>query len=450
MPKVISFDREDKAMREAASDELRARREFIRLRDDYYNGIQRKHSKIKDGIDPNIVDNKCEIIINSTADFLAGMFPEVVAVGNPELTDEIRQWWEDQGGEDWLLEAVTDGGISGHSFARITQDGEVRLLDARNVLLWWDPEDYKHVLWYELQWGADDYGNNMHRQDIVPFMNEEGAILLDANNEPRGWEIIDYVRKGAKWEVKDEPVVWPYARAPIVQWQHLPGSGKRVYGMTELPDHAIRLQDAINKQSTDINEVFRYFLAPTTVATGVRFDNDTEPMVIGSILAIENADAKVYNVEMQNDLSAMRAERDSLKNSMFKRARVVELPDDLNAFRGVTNLGIRTLYMPQTNKANTLRRKYGNAIRSITRRMLMLQGYAGWMDVQIEVEWKSPLPTDERETLQLIQTEMAMGILSKQMAAEMRGRDYRMVREQLLEESMDQSLLLDGNSAGSI
>lgn len=450
MPRVISFDPNHKDMREAATDELKRRREFITLRDDYYNGIQRKHAKMDNGIDPNIVDNQCEIIVNSTADFVAGRFPEVMAVDAEDITAMVNEWWNNNDSDDWLLEAVTDGGIAGHVFARITEDGKIRTLDARNVLIWWDADDYKNALWYELQWGRDQSNNTTHRQDIVPLMDDEGNILLDAAGMTRGWQIIDYVRKGPAWEMVDEPVLWNYPLSPIVQWQHLPQTGKAVYGRTELPDHALRLQDAINKQTTDINQVFRYFIGPTTVITGARATDDMEITTIGGMLILESPDAKVYNVEMQSDLVAMRAERDALKSALLRRSRVVTLPDDLNAFRGVTNLGIRTLYMPQTNKANTLKRKYGAAIKAITKRMLMLMGVAGWADVEFEIEWRSALPTDERETLQMIQSEMALGILSRRMASEMRGRNYDQVREQLIEESMDQALLMDGNSAGSI
>lgn len=450
MPKVINYDREDRDMREAAEEELKSRREQIQLRDDYYNGHQRKPLKDDAGVDRNVIKNKCDIIVNTTADFVGHRFPEIIAPNTPDLTQAIMAWWEEQGENDFLQEALTDGGIAGHNFARIDLDGDVTLLDARNVIMWWDPENYKATLWYEIQWAPDQYGKNTRRQDIIPFMDDENQVLRDANGDILGWEVIDYVRKGPKWEMMDEPVVWQYPEPPIYQWQHMPVSGKRVYGKPELPDHIIRMQDTINKQSSDINTTLSYYAAPTTVATGVDVSEDAETSQIGAILTIKNENAKVYNVEMQSDLVAMRAERDDHIAGMFRSARIVVMPTNLDAFKGVTNLGIRTVYMTMSNKAETLRRKYGGALVHLTRLWMMINGMPNWKDEPIEIQWSSALPTDEREIVQIQQMELMMGTLTKQMAAEARGREYAMVREQRLNESMDDALLLDGQSAGSI
>lgn len=443
------IDRDDKEMRQLADDELKSRRAFILKRENYYEGIQKKHLKLDNGIDRNIVDNVCEIVIDSTADFVAHDFPEISIEDNEALAEFLRDQWQKNDDVDWLLEAVTDGGLAGHCFARVTETGEILNLDAKNILIWWNPDNRREVMWYEIQWGRDSAGLTTHRQDIVPPITEDGMLIVDGDGYPAHWEIYDYVRVGGKWELIEEPVVWDYPLPPIVQWEHLPG---RVYGKTELPDHAISLQDAINKETSEIQAVFTYFNGPTTVMTGVRMDEEgeVEAVTIGGLLAIENPEAKVYNVEMQSDLVAMREERDGLKGAFFRRARVVRQPDNLEHLKGVTNLGLRTLYLPMGNKANTLRRKYGVGITEVCKRLMMLRGIAGWQDVQIQLEWGSNLPTDERETLQLIQLEMMLGILSKRQAADMRGRNYDDVRADLLREAMDQGMLEAGMMAGSV
>lgn len=422
MPAGMLETRNEKAAREAVKKELQKRRETITLALNYYEGKQKPHLK---KLDANVVDNVCCEVIDGTASFLLPDMPEIVIADDPDATAWLREVWEHNGGAALLLDMATNGGIAGHVYARVAApDGDdypvIRGVDARNWATWYAEDDYKKRLGYESQWGKMEHAAPVtkYRQDIVP-------------DGPGRWLIIDYMRGGGDaWTVSNE-AAWDYPLAPMVDWQHLPKAGYQYYGQTETPQHLLTMQDKINAITTDINQIIRYHAYPTTVATGVDDMDDEEDASIDAIITFRNPDARVYNVEMDSDLVASRAERDAAKASFFAKARVVKLPGTLDAFKGVTNLGIRTLYLPQSSKAKTLRRHYGYGIREISKRLLMLAG-RNYENVQIDVEWGSALPTDERETLQIIQTEVGLGIMSRQQAAEKRGRDIEAVRQQIL------------------
>ena len=146
-------------------------------------------------------------------------------------------------------------------------------------------------------------------------------------------------------------------------------------------------------------------------------------------------------------------ERTSIKMSsgiFFRRARVTQSPSSLVEVRDITNMTLRVVYMPMSNKANTIKRKYGTAIKGICQRLMMLAGRSDWRDVMIDIEWGSNLPVDQREELQLMMLEYQLGVISKRMIADMLGRNYDDVREDLLQEASDSAMLLDGAMMGSM
>jgi hypothetical protein len=101
----------------------------------------------------------------------------------------------------------------------------------------------------------------------------------------------------------------------------------------------------------------------------------------------------------------------------------------------MTNLGIRTAFMPQVTKNETLRRSYSTFMERVSRVALMLDGRKH--DVPLRVKWKSALPVDDKEEIMNLQMEMGMGIMSKKMAATRRGYNYDMVRKELMLEEME-------------
>ncbi len=149
---------------------------------------------------------------------------------------------------------------------------------------------------------------------------------------------------------------------------------------------------------------------------------------------------------MQSDLGSSMQMLNELKQSYFNQSRVVVLSGGLESFRGMTNLGIRSVFMDMIAKNETLRRQYAYGIQQINQTLLAIDGRDA--DIQTVVEWGEALPVDNREELDLIQRQMQLGLISKRTAANMLGINYDTELGNMVEETTLQAELTDGLPMG--
>ena len=97
----------------------------------------------------------------------------------------------------------------------------------------------------------------------------------------------------------------------------------------------------------------------------------------------------------------------------------------------LTNFGLRTIYKDALDKLATKRSLYGKGLADISERSLALMGMAA----RPTINWSDPLPFNDAEEIAGIQTEMGLGILSKETAASLRGRDWELEQERIAEET---------------
>jgi hypothetical protein len=110
----------------------------------------------------------------------------------------------------------------------------------------------------------------------------------------------------------------------------------------------------------------------------------------------------------------------------------------------LTNFALRVLYKDALDKLESKRLLYGWGLSEINRRCLLLAGVA--TDTGGEVVWPDPLPLNEAEQAQTVQTDLGMEIVSKQTASETRGYDWeteqaRMEEEQSAQGNIGEQLL---------
>jgi hypothetical protein len=207
----------------------------------------------------------------------------------------------------------------------------------------------------------------------------------------------------------------------------------RFYGKPDL-GHELRLttlNDAVNKTASDYKAILRTHAAPRTIGTGIRTE-DMKETAIDQFWAIPNPDAKVFNVEMQSDLDSSMEFIKFLVEAFYSQARITIAKGGPEAFKDVTNLGIKVAYLDMLAKDASLRRQYGRGIREISRRFLMLGGFPH--DIDIIERWPEPLPTSEPERVEIVAKEQALGLISRESAAGALGLDWdleqaRMERE---------------------
>ncbi len=429
MPAAVAYVANDAALEKAATAELLDRRQMIDEALRYYDGDHRTYLKIdKEGFDDNIRRNLWKEAKDREVAFL---FPKMVGLSldqdELEETDDekwLEDAWEEAGGAALLNELGLWGGLAGHVFARVlpAEVGEkypcVIALDPANVLVWWKADNKKHVLWYSIHWSA---GSTDYRQDIV--------------RDGKGWMIYEYSRKQgsatsepAAW-LQTNANTWDYPIAPIIDWPHIKHV-RHYYGTNE--GKLILLNDALNRKASDFSRILRFHASPKTVGTGFEADEVTET-AIENFWTVDDADAKVFNLEMQSDLTSSMAFIEFLQDGFRSEHRTVVLKGAAADFQRVTDMGVQTIFKDMLDKMAQLRLNYEKGIQRISKLLRYVAKQAN-PDMNVEVAWANPLPSNPTEKIAVIEKEREMKIVSKQTAAKDMGRNWKQEEERILAE----------------
>jgi len=418
---------------ESAGKQIKDRRSMIQSNRQYYRGDMPK--PLKDEKD-NIIINLCSDVVDQTVAFLLPEMPTLALDESRDTSDDeqwLRQMWSANGGATLLQEAATNGALAGQVYMRVLlpdmddtehEYPQLIVINPANIVTWWRQDNYKRLFGYEMRWDAEssDNGVSMRQQ------KEHRQVTLKDGDR---WLIRDFIGSDDRWQQTDE-MVWNYPLPPIIDSVHLPQTNS-YYGKSELT-HKF-LNDAVNAVASDMKSILRWHAFPTMFGKGFTADS-LQPTAVDGLFTVENTDADLKTVEMMSDLTSSMNMLMKLEGLFYRQARVVTLPNDLSMFRGVTNLGIRSAFMPMLAKNETLRRSYGTLIDRVSRVAMMLAGKGVAEDNRVMVEWGSALPSDEVAEVDLIAREMGMGIMSKREASRLRGRDYDVITRDLMEESM--------------
>ena len=448
MPAASTYDPTNKDYREAAETERATRSAWQAKAWSYYYGDHPKPLKVRaNRVDNNVIINLVAQHADHTVSFAAPEFPKLELDPNAETEQErkLKAYWAAAGGDVWLTNTMLAGLLGGHVFARMIPPAEpgalprVVTLNPANVLCAWAEDDYETPLWYEVYYRA---GMVLRRQDIIAPGVVEGQ-------DPGRWVINEWeqpVRKVGDASAQAwTPVgmtLWPFQRPPIVDWQHLPRPGA-YYGGHELG--SLTLNDAVNKVASDIKAILRIHAAPRRVAIGIP-PSAIQDTAIDNFWAIDGktpAEVSIESLEMQSDLASSMAFMQFLADSYMQQARVTILSGGPDAYKGVTNLGIKAAFMSQLGKTETIHRQYGAGIAQISASALEMMDEP---DEEPDVIWQEALPVSESELTQTQLAQVNGGLQSREGAANRLGNDYPTVLQQLASEA----LLVDALTPGLI
>jgi hypothetical protein len=447
MPELSIYSYTDPgAIDTAARAEERKRQQQIARLQRYYDGDMKRPLKVKAGEpDDNVILELCRKVVNQSASMLFGNVPEFELDETSETPEEqaLASEWARNGAATMLIETARGGSIAGHCFWKIwpveTGDGtQVRIvnLDPVYVTAFWRPEDKSDVVCYKISW--QDASQNTYRQDIVRASIVDGPIpwpegMTTVAND--AWLIRDLYRDAQSTEWRELGMeVWEHPFAPMLDWQNLPRQ-KGYYGQTDLVNP--ELNDSVNFLASNIMRIIKYHGHPKTIGTGMQA-SELQDTAVDAFWVVANTEARVYNLEMQSDLTASREMYHQLKWEFYSEHQAVDMMvlHSQEGISRITNFGLRSLFKDAMDKLALKRRQYGEALQEASRRILYF--------LKIEpraptLHWGDPLPLNGLEEVQEIQLEMGLGILSKQTASRMRGRDWEVERQRIAaERAMEQ------------
>lgn len=428
---------------ELGSKERQARMKEIQLAWDYYEGKQRMPLKVKRGKpDFNVLINLVGEAIDQMVAFL-GMprfevpggvdrvrdaFGFLTTVKSPQQ-QALEDWWRGQEFEIFLTDLYLSGFISGHSYVKLipgtTLDAE--LLDPQMMTVFWDNARRKGCeLFYRMKWMDGDF---VRVQDIVPdwlWTPNEGDANALARLDTQRWFVVEYAGRSERRMERVGLDEWLHPFAPVIDWKNAPRPFQ-FYGRGDLRP---RLNDSYNMVASNLNKIIYHHAGPQTVITGGGLADDQEAGP-GTVIDDLPEGAKVYNLEMQSDLSNAMSFLNLLRSSLFSEVRVVDKTSIKDKLGQITNFGVRMLYSDQLDAAYLKHLLYGSGLAEVTRRALLVMG----ADVErVDSIWEDPLPTNRKELVEGVKVERDMGMTSEQTLLEDLGRDPEVEAERKAEE----------------
>lgn len=433
MPPAMSYTPNDKDLRDDALSERNTRMMAHAKAQDYYDGNHKRPLRFGGNMpDLNVIVNLFGMRVDRRRDFLFPDFPIIELDSDDDSDNADEQWlrlaWDANNGAVLAGEMAMAGALDGHVYVRIMPPDRSefpRLKLVGNAITFWQADDVDIALWHELSWQV---GKTYYRQDMLD---------LDALGMGAGWQIIQYRSdNGLQWSLQSI-IDWRYDVPPIINWQHWPRSDK-YYGKSEASD--LPLNDSLNRVLSQANAILRNHAYPKTVATGVTAAK-VQPTAVDSFWAIENDNAKVFNLEMHSDLSAILNMADRLTDHYHAQGRTVVLKGNPADFARLTNLAIGAVFMDASTANETLRRQYGKALSQLTCAMLAMDGRKS--DYKPILKWTDALPNNELEQAQIVQVQRNLGLISQESAAAEMGLDWATEQQRMADEDDGRSAMMD-------
>ena len=197
------------------------------------------------------------------------------------------------------------------------------------------------------------------------------------------------------------------------------------------------LNDALNFVVSNTLRIIKIHAHPKTMGTGFTA-GDVQETAVDSFWTIENPEAKIYNLEMQSDLESSLAVIDLVRTAFWTIGRGLDLSVYKDKIGQITNFALRVLSIRAQHKMGDKRLTYGKMLRSLNSHILEMSGQEA---AETVIVWPQPLPEDPKETTAELQTEVAMGVVSRQTASEELGRDWATEQERMRQESKEQATL---------
>lgn len=428
----------------------------------YYGGNQRKQIKTKEGsFDDNVTVNFVGLAVDrSVSRLYRGGVGFVLPEGKTDQQEYIDAVWDLNKKEILLYQLGLHGAVYGTTYLKvhpeelidpITGDVYPSLVpvDPEIIRIKTDPQDMGEVQAYIIHYkiGQTSYWEITIRKDLeYGFDNENNIEVRYINDnestveQQQKWKVEKWEQVGGGARQLIESIEWAYEFPPILHWKNLP-SLKSCYGDSDIDD-AINIQDKSNFAISNTGKIIRFHAHPQTIGTGFSVSGmeklEGSP---NSFHAIPNDAAKVYNLEMSSDLASSRAFNLDLRQAIFDVSREVDISSMADKLGALTNFGLQVLWSDAIDKNDTKRQLYGDALKELNRRILVLNNMTGEASEPGDVQWGNPLPVNIMEELTADQRALDMGVVDRETVAKRYqsryGVDWETIKANLEKEAQE-------------
>lgn len=398
-----------------ASDEQQRLRQ-IKKRLAYYHGEHPKQLPLDPtnpgDYDDNVAVNLCRVVVDAGVHALFGQDVEL-ALDELDQEDEnaaadaeqdwVDAWWRANGGLLLGQRLAINGATAGIAAYKLAPRGakhdatlpRIIVLDPSNVTVRHDPDDFERVVGFVIAWTAQG-------ADGKPVARRQ---LVDANEDAAGnvtsWSIVDQESPaGAVWVTLSEEA-WPWPFPPVDFCQNLPNPNE-VWGLSDLEEDVLALQDAVNRVASMAARSVRFYADPWVYASG------TNPGALqkrpGVMPVFTDPDAKLAALDVRSDIAGSLDVLSRFRDALHEVSRVPEVTSGKLETAGASSgVALSILYGPLIAKTETKRRTYGAMLEEMVRRARVVAGRVE--DGRcVQLGWPEIVPGDpiaEREALLL-------------------------------------------------
>jgi hypothetical protein len=399
----IGVVREAIAGLDIANDE---RRDTMRQARKYRKGTQKKPVTIKQGqTDDNLIVNFIGLVVDRANSLLFGKGVDFDLPGDGETAegDYIAKVWEVNKKHELLIDTSDYGATNGTPCWQIRpnaifNDGalypEILCIDPLFLTVKTDPENYRQIAKYIVEYRiqtADNEPPKMRRREFIPNKSREqiDGVNIDI---VMSWRIDSYIQTQGGMMVLESSQEWEYDFPPLLHFKNLPNAGSP-YGTPDITEDVQWMQDAINRVATSTNKAIRLTAFQRLWGKFMK-GADKVAMGMDNILSVDNEKAELNAIDAGSNFDGMIAFQQELVQAMMAIARSADPATVKDKVGQLTNFGLRILYKDALDKLDTKRQLYGEALKELNRRILILNGMNPDPG---EVTWKEPLPQNESE-----------------------------------------------------
>lgn len=422
----------------------------------YYSGDHRAQLKTKPGqSDDNITMNFVGLAVDRS---VSRLFRGGVEFILPEGADAQKEYldavWDLNKKEIILYQVGLHGAVYGTPYFKISPDSLIdpyteelypRLIpvDPEIIRVKVSPQDMNEVEAYIIEYSFVRDGQTVNYREVTRHSSPDDYMVEGEEPEYRDTWVVETFEQvgGGMWQLINK-VEWAYNFPPIHHWKNLP-SLKSCYGDSDIDD-AINVQDKSNFVTSNTGKIIKHYAHPPTIGTGFAVkDMQTLENSVGTFYAIPNTDAKVYNVEMESDLVSSRAFGLDLRQAIFDIAREVDITSITDKIGALTNFGLRVLYGDAIDKNDTKRQLYGDAIKEINRRLLVLKGYEKEKSSPGTLQWGEALIVNVIEEMTADEKALNLGVVDVETVAKRYqsryGVDYETIKANIAAQKADKA-----------
>lgn len=395
----------------------------IDIRNYYRVGLQKRPLKVKaGGYDDNVIINLSGLIVDRWVSWLFGKDITFDLPGEEGSTEQtyIDEVWKGNKKQILLHKVGVNGSVAGTAYLKIIPGDSPRLVavDPRFVTVETLPDDIETVTAYVIQYTVKENGKDVTYKEAHEKRDGNG-------NESDSWYVNKFRQaSGKRWElISSEPVGQDFPL--MIHCQNLPCTDS-VYGIPDLDENVIRMQNQVNFVASNINKIIRLHAAPQPWGRGI---GEIKKVEWGPDKYIDvGQNGELHNLEMQSDLTSSQVYLQYLIKQLYATTRTIDLDSLADKLGQLTNFGLHVLFQDTLTKLETKRSLYGEMLVEVNRRLLVLSGKG--MDGGA-IEWPDVVPSNETDEIAALEADKRLGIVSNETIAMKRGYDYEQEQEKI-------------------